>query len=176
MEVKGLVSDALGRVRGTVRGVLRDLTIEQILYRPSDESNSIAWLLWHLTRVQDHHLSDLLGQPQAWVSQGWHARFNLPPEPLNTGTGHTPEQVAALRPPDVQTLQDYHDAVYERTKEYLETVTSADLDVELDEPQYQPLPTLGVRLVSIINDNTQHVGQAAYLKGVIRGKGWAPPI
>ena len=76
MEVKGLVSDALGRVRGTVRGVLRDLTIEQILYRPSDESNSIAWLLWHLTRVQDHHLSDLLGQPQAWVSQGWHARFN----------------------------------------------------------------------------------------------------
>ena len=84
--------------------------------------------------------------------------------------------MAALRPPDVQTLQDYHDAVYERTKEYLETVTSADLDVELDEPQYQPLPTLGVRLVSIINDNTQHVGQAAYLKGVIRGKGWAPPI
>jgi uncharacterized damage-inducible protein DinB len=150
--------------------------MEQLLYRPSDESNSIAWLLWHLTRIQDHHVSDLLGQPQAWVSQGWHAKFNLPPEPLNTGTGHTPEQVAALRPPDAQTLQDYHDAVYQRTKEYLESVTPAGLDVELDEPQYQPLPTVGVRLVSVINDNTQHVGQAAYLKGVLRGKGWAPPI
>ena len=174
MEPKDLVVDALGRVQETLQRVLDGLTMEQLLHRPSNDTNSIAWLAWHLTRVQDHHMSDLAGRPQAWVSEGWHAKFNMPPEPLNTGTGHTPEQVAALRPPDGETLLAYYDAVYERSKAYLETVTPADLDVVLNEPQYQPMPTVGVRLVSVVNDATQHSGQAAYLKGLIKGKGWAP--
>ena len=82
--------------------------------------------------------------------------------------------MAALRPPDAETLLGYHDAVCGRTKAYLETLTPADLDVVLNEPQYQPMPTVGVRLVSVINDNTQHAGQAAYLRGLVQGKGWMP--
>ena len=174
MEVKNLVADALGRVQGTLQRVLSGLTLEQLLYCPSRDTSSIAWLVWHLTRVQDHHISDLANRPQAWVSGGWHAKFNMPPEPRNTGTGHTPDQVAALRPPDGETLLSYYDAVYENTKSYLETITEADLDLVLEEPQHQPMPTVGVRLVSVINDNTQHAGQAAYLRGLIQGKGWMP--
>ena len=174
MEGKEVVADAFGRIQQTLRRVLNGLTMEQLLYRPSGESNSIAWLTWHLTRVQDHHLSELAGGPQAWVSEGWHAKFNMPPDPQDIGTGHSPEQVAALRPPDAETLLGYHDAVCGRTKAYLEALTPADLDVVLNEPQYQPMPTVGVRLVSVINDNTQHAGQAAYLRGIVQGKGWMP--
>ena len=172
MDVKDLVKDALGRVHGTLQRVVSDLTFEQMLYRPSADTSSIAWLIWHLTRVQDHHISDLANLPQAWVREGWHAKFNMPPNPLDTGTGHTPDQVAMLNPSTPGILLNYHVAVYENTKSYLDTISQADLDLVLDEPQYQPIPTVGVRLVSIISDNTQHAGQAAYLRGLIQGKGW----
>ena len=171
MEPKEFAVAGLRRVQETLTRVLDGLTMEHLLHRPTSDSNSIAWLTWHLTRVQDHHISDLAGRPQAWVSEGWHAKFNMPPQPLNTGTGHTPEQVAALRPPNIGTLLEYHNTVFERSKTYLETVTSAGLDMVLNEPQFQPLPTVGVRLVSVINDGAQHSGQAAYLKGLIQSRG-----
>ena len=170
MEAKDLVADAFGRIPGILRRAVSDLTLEQLLYRPTRETNSIAWLIWHLTRIQDHHVSNLAGRPQAWVSEDWHAKFNMPPDSSDIGSGHTPEQVAALRPPDAETLLGYHNAVYERTKAYLDTLTPGDLDVLLNEPQYHPLPSVGVRLVSVISDNTQHAGQAAYLRGLIRSK------
>ena len=172
MEGKEVLTDAYGRIQGTLRRAVNGLTLEQLCYRPNEDANSIAWLAWHLTRVQDDHISSLMGRPQAWVDQGWHAKFNMPPDSHDIGTGHTSEQVAALRPPDAETLLAYHNAVFERTKEYLETLNPGDLDRELNEPQYQPLPTVGVRLVSVISDNTQHAGQAAYLRGIIQGRGW----
>ncbi len=116
-------------------------------------------------------MSGMAGKEQLWTADGWHAKFNMEPDVKNTGTGHTPEDVAKVRPA-ADLLQAYHDAVYERTKEVLSGMTAADMDRELDEPQYSPLPTVGVRLASIISDNTQHAGQAAYIKGLAQGKRW----
>jgi hypothetical protein len=82
------------------------------------------------------------------------------------------EQVAALKVPDASLSLGYADAVYERSKQYLATVTSDDLDKEINEPQYNPLPTIGVRLVSIVSDNTQHAGQVMYVRGMLQGFGW----
>ena len=141
---------------------------------PTPETNSMAWLAWHLTRVQDHHLSDLAGLPQLWTSEGWHARFGKPADDAETGGGHTLEQVAALKVDTPQLLLDYNDAVYQRSKAYLATVKPQDLDRVLDEPQHDPLPTVGVRLVSVVSDNTQHAGQVAYLRGFFEGFGWQP--
>ena len=106
----------LERVQAILHRVMDGLTLEQLLYQPKEGCNSIAWLAWHLTRVQDHHLSDLAEIPQAWVSEGWHVVFDMTPDPTNTGSGHTPEQVAAFRPPDGAALLGYHDAVYKRSK------------------------------------------------------------
>ena len=172
MEGRDLVADGLRRVQAILHRVVDGLTLEQLLYQPKERCNSIAWLAWHLTRVQDHHLADLAGIPQAWVGEGWHAVFNMAPDPTNTGGGHTPEEVAAFRTPDGAALLGYHDAVCRRSKAYLDTLSPADMDEEINEPQYQPLPTVGVRLVSVINDNTQHAGQAAYLRGMLQGTGW----
>ena len=171
MECNQIVSDALGRIQTTIRRVLDGMLPDQLYYRPAENANSIAWLVWHLTRVQDHHMSDIAGREQLWAADGWHAKFGMTADTKNTGTGHTPEDVSKVRP-DAETLQGYHDAVYERTKEVLSSLTPADMDKELDEPQYNPLPTIGVRLASIIRDNTQHAGQAAYIKGLIQDKHW----
>lgn len=171
MDGAQIVTDSLGRIQNTIRRVLDGMTPEQLYYRPAEEANSTAWVIWHLSRVQDHHMSDMAGKEQLWTSDGWHAKFDMPADVKNTGTGHKPEDVAKVRP-DAATLQAYYDAVYERSKEVLSALSPADLDRELDEPQYSPLPTVGVRLASIISDNTQHAGQAAYIKGLTQGKHW----
>jgi DinB family protein len=173
MESAGLVLDALGRVRDLVREALKDLSPEELLVPPKPH---IGWLVWHLSRVQDANFSGLLDSPQLWVTDGWHARFNMPPDPKDYGSGHrhTPAQVDAFTVTDKPLLLDYLDAVFAQTKSYLATVSNTDLNRVLNEPQYQPLPTLSVRLASVINCNTRHAGQIEYLWGLIKHQGWFP--
>ena len=173
MESAGLVADALGRVREMVQAALKDLWPEELLAPPKPH---IAWLVWHLSRVQDANFSGLMERPKLWIADGWHARFKMPPEPRDYGSGHrhTLEQVEAFTVNDKQLLLDYLDAVFARTKGYLATVSNADLNRVLNEPQYQPLPTLSIRLASVINCNTRHAGQIEYLRGLIKHHGWFP--
>lgn len=174
MNVNEVLIDGYSRISQILNRTLPGLTPEQLVFRPAEEANSIAWLAWHLTRVQDHHLSDLAGRPQLWVSDGWHERFGKPADPADTGQRYTAEQVAAIRPSEAQLLLDYHDAVFQRSVEYINTLSESDLDRELNEPQWSPLPTVGVRLISVIADNIQHAGQAAYVKGIIEQRKWYP--
>jgi hypothetical protein len=173
MEAAGLVQDALGRVRDMVRDALKDLSNEELLAPPKPH---IAWLVWHLSRVQDANFSGLLNRPQLWIADGWHARFGMPPDPRDYGSGHrqTRAQVDAFQITDKPLFLDYLDAVFAQTKSYLAKVSNADLNRVLDEPQYQPLPTLGVRLASVVNCNTRHAGQIEYLRGLIKQGGWFP--
>jgi hypothetical protein len=173
MEGAGLVLDALGRVRDMVRGALKDLSPDEMLAPPKPH---MAWLFWHLSRVQDANFSGLLERPQLWIAEGWHARFNMPPDPKDYGSGHrqTPEQVEAFTVTDQQLLLGYLDAVFAQTKAYLAAVSNNDLNRVLNEPQYQPLPTLSIRLASVINCNTRHAGQIEYLRGLVKYGGWFP--
>ena len=172
MEGAELIADALGRINRILHRSLEGAPAEMLCRQPSSDTNSMAWLAWHLTRVQDHHISDLLELPQLWVSGGWHERFGMAPDATETGSGHTLEQVAALKVDSADVLLGYTDAVYQRALGYLAKVTDADLDAEINEPQYNPLPLVGVRLVSIVSDNTQHAGQIGYLRGLLQGFGW----
>jgi len=173
MESAGLVLDVLNRVRGMVREALKDLTPEELLSPPKPH---IAWLAWHIARVQDSNFSRLLDRPQLWIADGWHARYNMPPDQRGYGGGHrqTREQVDAFTVTDKALLLDYHDAVFAQTKSYLSTVSNADLNRVLNEPQYTPLPTLSIRLASVITCNTRHAGQIEYLRGLVKFKGWFP--
>lgn len=173
MEGATLIADALGRVRDAVHRDLKDLTPQELV---AGTKPHIGWLAWHLSRVQDSNISPLAGREQAWIADGWHKRFGMPPVAKDYASGHvqTPEMIDAFAIKDPKLILDYHDAVFERTKAYLATVTAADLDRVLNEPQFQPLPTLAVRLVSVVSDNTRHAGQIEYLRGVIRQGGWFP--
>ena len=172
MEWQGLIIDGYGRIWQVLEEVLDGLTQDDLNQQPRPDCNSMGWLTWHLTRVQDDHIASLMGKEQLWTSEGWHARFNRAPEPKDIGFGHSSEDVAAFQSPDVKTLLGYHRAVLERTKGYIATLSLSDLDRELNEPWYQPLPTVGVRLISIMSDSLQHAGQIAYLRGLLKGKGW----
>ncbi len=172
MEWHDLLADGYERVPGFLGNVLKGLSQDDLDWRPHDDCNSIGWLAWHLTRQQDGQIASLMGEEQLWIKEGWHSRFNRAADPDDSGYGHTPQQVAEFKSPDVEVLLDYQRAVLERTKRFFKTLSKADLDRELDEPWFQPLPTVGVRLVSILEDSLLHAGQAAYLRGLCQGKGW----
>ena len=160
-----LLTDAFGRIREEVHLATDGLSREQLAYRVDAEANSIAWLIWHLTRIQDDHVCGVAHRQQAWTAAGWADRFGLPFGPEATGYGHDPREVAAVQA-DAETLTGYHDAVFEDTIRYVGTLTDADLPVVVDE-SWDPPVTLGVRLVSVISDDFQHVGQAAFIRGFL---------
>lgn len=166
MNVSDLLTEAYDRLPDLVRAAVHGLSPEQLRHQPRPGVNSVGWLVWHLTRVQDHHVADLLDAEQIWASGDWAGRFGLATDPDDTGYGHSPAQVAAVRPESAQALVDYYQAVAARTRSFLVGLGPADLDRVVDEG-WDPPVTLGVRLVSIAEDDLQHVGQAAYLRGLI---------
>ncbi len=192
MEWHQLITDGYRRVLEILEKVLDGLTQDDLNKQPHPDCNSIGWLAWHLTREQDYNIAHLMGEEQLWIRDGWHAKFNRAPKPLDTGFGkfgHSPEDVAAFRSPKVETLLEYYRAVLERSEHYISTLSVADLDRELNQPAwswerqrqvtgvgmekwYQPVPTVGMRLVSILSECLQHAGQVAYVRGLLKGKGW----
>ena len=155
--------DAFGRIRELVHKISDGLDAGALAFRPDAEANSIGWLVWHLTRVQDDHVSEIAGREQAWAT--WAERFGMEPDPLNTGYGHTTDEVGAFRA-DAGVLAEYHDAVHDQTIAYLHTITPDELDRIIDYG-WDPPVSVGVRLVSVIGDDLQHAGQAAYVKGLL---------
>lgn len=166
MSSTDIVTDIFDRVRAVVHRVVEGLTPEQLSARIDEHTNTIAWLLWHLTRVQDDHIADAADTEQVWTSEGWSERFGLPFDVGDTGYGHTSDQVGAVRLADPGLLTGYYDAVHARTATFVGGLDERDLSRVVD-TAWNPPVTLATRLVSVVSDDLQHAGQAALLRGVI---------
>ena len=160
-----LLIDAFDRVREVVHDAVDGLSEDDLAYRVDEGTNSIAWLVWHLTRVQDDHVADAAGLDQVWTAKGWADRFGLPFDAQATGYGDSADDVAAVRV-SAELLIAYHDAVYEQTVDYVRGLTDDDLPRVVD-TRWDPPVTLAVRLVSVISDDLQHAGQAMFLRGIV---------
>ncbi|HWC10459.1 MAG TPA: DinB family protein [Acidimicrobiales bacterium] len=166
MDVASVYLELYGRIPAMARRAVDGVDLGRLTQPPAPGTNTIAWLVWHLTRVQDHHVAEVLEQDQLWVTGDWARQFGLDPDPSNTGYGHSPEQVASVRPARAEVLLEYLDAVDARTRSMLNELTPADLDRVVDR-RWGPPVTVGVRLVSIADDSLQHAGQAAYVRGLL---------
>src|SRR3954462_5393672 len=166
MRSRDLLLHAYGQIQETLRRAVEGLTPEQLAARVDPGANPIGWLAWHLLRVQDDHVAEVAGSEQVWTADGWARRFDLPVDDSATGYGFGSEQVAQVRVRSVDFLLGYADAVHRRTAEYLRTLGDDDLDRVVDD-SWDPPVTLGVRLVSVLSDDLQHVGQAAYVPGCL---------
>ncbi|WP_433205868.1 mycothiol transferase [Nocardia sp. CA-107356] len=161
-----LLVDAFGRVRENVRGAVAGLRQDELAARFDPDANSIAWLIWHLTRVQDDHIADVAGLEQVWTAAGWAKRFDLPFDDAATGYGHGAAEVAELDGISAELLLSYYDAVHAQTIDYVAGLADADLPRIVD-TRWDPPVTLGVRLISVVDDDIQHSGQAAFVRGVL---------
>jgi hypothetical protein len=160
-----LLVDAFGRIPELVHGVLDGLSSKQLSGRLDSRANSIAWLVWHLSRIADDHVSEVAGHPQVWTAAGWAGRWGLPFDVADTGYDHTPQQVAAVTG-DARLLRGYFDAVQEMNERFIRSVPDADLDRIVDR-NWDPPVTLGARLVSVVGHSFEQAGQAAFVRGVL---------
>ncbi|MEV6554363.1 DUF664 domain-containing protein [Nocardia sp. NPDC051756] len=161
-----LLIDAFGRVQENVHGAVAGLTRDELAVQLDPGANSIAWLIWHLTRVQDDHLADVADTEQVWTAAGWAERFGLPFDDTATGYGDNPDEVAQLGAVSADLLLGYYDAVHEQTIKYVSGLTDADLPRVVD-TRWDPPVALAVRLISVVDDDIQHSGQAAFIRGVL---------
>jgi uncharacterized damage-inducible protein DinB len=163
MNTSDVLADGFERVRETTLEVIEGLSADDLAHRLDGRGNSIGWLVWHLTRVQDDHVSEVAGEQQVWTSGGWSERFGLPFGKEATGYGQSADEVAAVRV-EADLLRGYLEDVHDATQRFVATVTDDDLDRVVDS-RWDPPVTLGVRLVSVIADDLQHAGQAAFIRG-----------
>jgi len=169
VDVAAVLAEAFDRVRDGVHGALDGVAEEALTWRADPEANTMAWLAWHLTRVQDDHVADVASHGQVWVVGGFMTRFALPLDELDTGWGHDAEQVGRVRA-GRELLLEYYDAVHEQTLRFVRGLSAADLDWVVD-TRWDPPVTLGVRLVSVLEDDVQHVGQLGYVRGLYERRG-----
>jgi hypothetical protein len=165
MTANELMIDAFDRIRQSVHTTIQGLSEKDLTFRPGAGANSIAWLIWHLTRIQDDHIAGLAGTSQLW-EQGWFEKFELPFAKSATGYGQTSKEVGAVKSSS-KLLLDYYDAVHASTVTWLSKLKESDYAKVVDE-RWSPPVTLGVRLISILSDDLQHAGQAAYVHGLIK--------
>jgi hypothetical protein len=161
-----VLTDAFDRISELVHVAVRGLSADQLAYRADPDANSIGWLVWHLTRVQDDHVSAVHGAEQAWIEGGWVERFGLPFDADATGYGQSSDEVGAVRVGSDELLLAYFDAVHSQTVSYVRQLTAADLARIVDD-RWDPPVTLSARLVSVISDDIQHAGQAAFIRGIV---------
>lgn len=166
MDVAGLLLELYGRIPPLAAQAVDGLDPDQLRDAPSPGVNPIGWLVWHLTRVQDGHIAEILETPQIWEGDEWATRFGLAPDPGNTGYGHALADVVAVRPDGPDVLVEYLAAVDQRTRGFLAGVAPDDLTRIVDR-NWDPPVTLGVRLVSVADDCLQHAGQANYARGLL---------
>jgi uncharacterized damage-inducible protein DinB len=163
---RDVLRESFGRLPELVEAAVHGLSPEQLRQAPGDGANTIGWLVWHLTRVQDSHVAELVDDEQVYVTGDWAPTFGLKADPSDTGYGYSAAQVAAVKPANWQALTGYYAAVHAKTVAFLDGLGDDDLDRVVDE-SWDPPVTLGVRLVSVYDDDAQHAGQAAYVRGLI---------
>jgi hypothetical protein len=159
-----LLIDGFGRVRDGVQRVVDGMTAAELAFRLDDEANTIGWLIWHLSRVQDDHIAAAGGLAQAWPSQWWEDS-GVPFDPDETGYGQGSDEVAAVRITG-ELLTGYHDAVFEQTISFLTGLKDSDMAKVVD-TRWNPPVTMAVRLVSVLSDDLQHLGQAEFIRGIL---------
>ena len=168
MDGVAVLQDGFGRIGDLVHGVLDGLGEDELTARLGPEANTIAWLVWHLARVEDAQVADVAGTEQVWTADGFAEQFDLPFDTDATGYGQSPEEVAQVRV-EGALLRAYADATRAATDAYLGRLSEEDLGRVVDE-RWDPPVTVGVRLVSVLGDVLEHAGQAAFVKGVVTSR------
>jgi hypothetical protein len=173
MKWQQLLIDIYTKLSQELKVVLDGLNLDDLHKRPATDANTIGWLLWHTVRSLDRTIGDVMYGEQLWIKDNWHKKFNMKPDSNETGVRYSFEEVGKFRVPDIKTLLDYHDAVVKTSIRYLENLTEEELDRKFNN-SLRPGNTspVNVRIIGNISGHFQHVGQAAYVRGLLKGQGW----
>ena len=163
-----IVDAGLIEVFGDLKNTLDGLDEYELHWRPTLESNSIDWIVWHMARTEDYWInSRICGRETVWGGQGWRERVGVFVE--GTGYGQTLEQIRAMPKLDVSVVVEYYGAVRRRTVEFFtDEMEEEDLARVLGMIGAQPITVAGA-LGHLLAELGEHLGQVDYIRGMIRG-------
>ncbi|MCZ6539289.1 MAG: DinB family protein [Chloroflexi bacterium] len=162
--IKSGLNEYYGKLKQSVEG----LTPEELLWQPAPESNHILWTVWHMARVSDRWAnSTMLGGEELWARDGWAERLGMPVE--RYGRGETPEQVRDFPPVDIGLVFEYFDAAHASLLAMIDGLEEADLDRDVYAAYRDESLNIGWILGHILAEESQHLGQVAYIRGMIKG-------
>ena len=161
--------ETVGRADVTLKRAMEGLTDAELRQQVAGpQSNPIGWLVWHLTRTRDSIVANFSGTKTLWETE-WAAKLGMDANPPQ----YKPEDVHTFDPKSVDLLMGFFGAVEKHTADIVGKLNDADLE-RMVQPMVQGRPPASVaaRLGVILNDNIQHIGQVAYLRGMLREQGW----
>ena len=165
METNEILLASLNESMGYLTRSLDGLTQEEITWTPTPHSNSLAFILWHVTRAQDFWVNEIIRRSSSiYETEGWREKLGTPKD---TGTGYTEEQLRAWPTPRLEDLRGYARAMYLSTRSLLDSIAPEDL-ARTCQPSGAEM-TIGASLTHLITEIAMHVGQIDYLRGVHRG-------
>jgi uncharacterized damage-inducible protein DinB len=168
MDVKEFALHSLNELQAALVESIDDLTQEESFRQPQPGANHIAFMLWHIVRVEDwffHYLFQRV--PQVWESESWHEKLGLPEDPKATGFAYTTEQVDGFPSVQLRDLRAYGEAVRAETLDYLRNTDAAKLDETVKSRLFGEV-SIGSLIGHVIVELSQHVGQIAYVRGLVR--------
>jgi len=168
IDLNGFISSVIKRSYDWIKLACDDLTEDQMHYQSTPDSNSIAWMVWHSSRIKDQVTASIVGESEVWLADGWAERFGIAPEA--NGIGDRPEQVTSFRVRS-DFLLGYADAAHNVTIQRLSKI----LPAQLAQPSRYVLgDTRPVwrSLQGMLGDAYSHAAQVSYLRGMITGYGW----
>ena len=167
MEARDVVVLNFDQLWGVVERVLDGMTPEELATQPTPESNSVGWIVWHMGRVEDRWMQRLAGGKQLW-EQGWAEKLGMPADPMYAGAGMTPKELAEFHTPSVEQLKSYIEAVRGRTADLMGSIRPEQLDDEIEAFGSRKM-SIGQVFSHMMSELNQHAGQAAYVKGYLKG-------
>ena len=171
MEANELLTNLLKGNRSMVRKALDGLSDKEVATRPNSECNSMAWLLWHLSRAEDGLVSSLDGSAELW-NDGWAEKCGISAETKGMGFGHKAEDLESFGVGSVDALKEYFGQTEKKVADYLASLSSEDLDKQVPSMMGDGTVPLGNIVQVIVNEAMVHGGQIAYLRGLHKGLGW----
>ena len=168
-----ILSDMLEMSDSLVRRALEGLTDADLIKRPSDQDNTIGWLMWHKTRVEDIAFADASGEEQFWISDKWHEKFGMEPNPGQMGFrgfARTSDE------PRVQERKTFSatPTPFGRARLRCWRASRPRTSTRKSPPRWARPSKSGTTSGRVAADNIQHGGQICYLRGFITGFGWLP--
>jgi uncharacterized damage-inducible protein DinB len=164
MDVKGYIKMEFEGLNRGIERTLKDLTSDDITWRPAAGCNSIGLILYHCARTEDHFFQETLTKkPQ--VFEKWCKKMDKPLE--DGGAHYTAEQVNCFVVPDLKDILAYWAEVRKASLAYIDTLTEADLDKKIKMPRGE-FNVAGI-LSLVVSHATGHVGEMGYLRGMHRG-------
>ncbi len=172
MKWQKLVLDSFQRQAQELEVVVKGLTEDDLNRQPAPDCNSIGWLIWHTLRSLDRNMSEVMGEEQLWIKDKWHVKFNRAADPTETGYGHTAKQAKEFKSPSVKVILDYQKALMNYVENYINNrLTENDLAREYTSPTFKDKRVVESTIVGQFWHGMHHVGQAGYVRGLLKGKG-----